>query len=302
MLVKHLNIGERHDGIHTVFLREMSEELSLLISSFMNASYSHCFIPEILYDNINPTIKDSKGNATESTSYRPVMQSSCLLKLFEIHLLLILSEKLVFNSCQFGFRKNTSTTDACLALKETVRKYITNERGRAYCLFVDLSKDFDNVDHFRLGQLLLQRRIPPDTVLIVLHYLRNQKARIVWNGEIGEYINIEKGVRQGGILSPLLFKLYIDNVLNDICNSDIGCKFGILCMNILAYADDLVILANSQSQLNQLYKILEIRMRERKLIINKNKSQCMIFKKHSSTVQEDNVTLSNDTFKSGYEI
>ena len=153
------------------------------------------------------------------------------------------------------------------------------------------------MDHFRLGQLLLQRRIPHDIVLIVLQYLRNQKAQIVWNGEMGEYINIEKGVRQGGILSPLLFKLYIDDVLNDICNSDIGCKSGILCMNILAYADDLVILANSQSQPNQLYKILEIRMGERKLIINKNKSQSMIFKKRSSTVQEDNVTLSNDTFK-----
>ena len=245
LLVKQLNMGEGHDGIHTIFLREMSEDLSFLISFFMNASYNHCFIPEVLLSgDINPTIKDPKGNATESANYRPVMQSSCLLKLFEIHLLEILSEKLVFNSRQFGFRKNTSTTDACLILKETIYNYIASKKGRVYCLFVDLSKAFDNVDHFQLGQLLLQRNIPPDIVLFLLHYLRNQEARIVWNGEMGEYIHVEKGVRQGGILSPLLFKLYIDDVLNEISAGDDGCKFGILQMNILAYADDLVLLAH----------------------------------------------------------
>ena len=182
-------------------------------------------------------------------------------------------------------------------LKETVHKYITNEKGKVYCLFVDLSKAFDNVDHFQLGQLLLQRRIPPDIVLFILHYLRNQKARIVWNGEKGNYINIEKGVRQGGILSPMLFKLYIDDILSEICNSGIGCKYGILRMNILAYADDLVILANSQCQLAQLYKILEIRMGERKLLINKNKSKCMIFTKRSSSVMEECVEICSNTFE-----
>ena len=226
LLVNQLNMGEGHDGIHTVFLKEMSEDLSLLISFFMNASYTHCFVPEALLNgDINPTIKDPKGNATESANYRPVMQSSRLLKLFEIHLLEILSEKLVFNSRQFGFKKNTSTTDACLILKETIYNYIASKKESVYCLFVDLSKAFDNVNHFQLGQLLLQRKIPPDIVFFLLHYLRNQEARIVWNGEMGEYIHVEKGVRQGGILSPLLFKLYIDDVLNEISSSDDGCKF-----------------------------------------------------------------------------
>ena len=87
-----------------------------------------------------------------------------------------------------------------------------------------------------------------------MHYLRNQSARIIWNNIKGEYINIEKGVRQGGILSPLLFKLYIDDVLNDISNLDIGCKLGIVRLNILAYADDFVLMANSRSALCMLMK------------------------------------------------
>ena len=89
-----------------------------LLSVFMNGSYSHCYVVEdLLSGDINPTIKDTKGNVTESSNYRPVIQSSNLLKLFEIHMLDILTEKVSFCTRQFGFRKNTSTIDACLVLK-----------------------------------------------------------------------------------------------------------------------------------------------------------------------------------------
>ena len=169
----------------------------------MNACYSHCFVPEsLLYGDINPTIKDTKGNNTVSPNYRRVMQSSFLLKLFEIHVLDILKEKVHFNIRQFGYEQFRSTTDACLVLKETVNKYISNKDSKVYGLFVDLSKAFDKVDHFRLGRIFLERKLPPDLILFLMYYLRNQKARIVWKGKHGDYVQIEHGVRQGGILSP----------------------------------------------------------------------------------------------------
>ena len=276
----------------------MSEDLLTLISCFMNACYSHCYVPEsLLYGDIDPNIKDAKGNATESSNYRPVMRSSCLLKLFEMQLLEIISEKIFFNVRQFGYRKHTSTSDACLILKETISKYIAHKNCKSYGLFVDLSKAFDNVDHFLLGKLLLQRKIPPDIVLLLMHYLRNQYARVVWNGEKGDYCIIEKGVRQGGILSPLLFKLYIDDIINDVCVENVGCKFGILRMNILAYADDIVLLASSKEQLDKLYRVLEQRIGERKLLINKTKSKCLIFTNQSSNVTATDVILGNDIFE-----
>ena len=130
-----------------------------------------------------------------------------------------------------------------------------------------------------MGRILIKRAIPPDIVLLLMHYLRNQKARVVWNGAKGDYINIDKGVRQGGILSPLLFKLYIDDLLAEITDSGTGCKLGILRINILAYADDIVLLANTREQLVILYQLLKAGLRDKKLIINQNKSKCMIFKK-----------------------
>ena len=79
-----------------------------------------------------------------------------------------------------------------------------------------------------------------------MHYLRNQTARITWNGEAGDYHFVNEGVRQGGILSPILFKLYIDNMICDISEMGVGCKLGFNRLNILAYVDDIVILSNSK--------------------------------------------------------
>ena len=300
-LIRRLNIGEGHDKIHTIFLRNMSEKLLQLLSLFMSSSYSHCYVPvKLLNGDINPTIKDAKGNVTESANYRPVMQSSNLLKLFEIHMLDIISEKIDFSSRQFGFRKYTSTTDACLLLKETVNQYIVKKGEKVYGLFVDLSKAFDRVDHILMGKILLKRKLPPDIILFLMHYMRNQKARIVWKGIFGEYIHIEKGVRQGGILSPFLFKLYIDDILLEICNSNIGCSLGIMRLNVLAYADDIVLLGNTVEQLETLYGILKSGMEQCKLTINKIKTKCMVFSKHPFDTPS-NICLQNDNFEIVFE-
>ena len=56
---------------------------------------------------------------------------------------------------------------------------------------------------------------------------------------------MENGVHQGGILSPFLFKLYIDGILNKLSGTNVRCKLGLLRMNVLAYTDDLILVAGS---------------------------------------------------------
>ena len=117
-LISRLSISEGHDGLHTKFLRKISDKLLSILLNFMSSCYSHYYTPvEVLHGDINPNLKDPKGNATESGNYRPVMQTSCLLKLFEMHILDVLDEQLFFNCRQFGFKKQTSTAYACLILK-----------------------------------------------------------------------------------------------------------------------------------------------------------------------------------------
>ena len=296
-LISNLNPGEGHDGIHAAFLKRSSVKFLDILSRFMMACYSHCCLPvRILSSDINPTIKDAKGNSTESSNYRPVMQSSCILKLFEMHLLQFLEEKIHFNTRQFGFKSHTSTADACLILKETIHKY-SSKGGKAFCLFVDLSKAFDNVNNFTLGLMLLRKNIPPDIVFFMMLYLRNLTARILWNRTKGLYHNIEKRVRQGGILSPFLFKLYIDEALTEILANEIGCRLGFLRINILAYADDLVLVADNENNLATLYDILNEKMRHLQLAINKVKSKAMIFSQSYRQDETVELEIGDDRFE-----
>ena len=70
--------------------------------------------------------------------------------------------------------------------------------------------------HFILGEKLLRKDIPVDIVLILMHYLRNQQVKVNWKDASSGYSWIETGVRQGGILSPFLFKFYIDEIIENI--------------------------------------------------------------------------------------
>ena len=130
-------------------------------------------------------------------------------------------------------------------------------------------KALDKVDHYLLGHCLIKQNISPDLILTVLHYLRNQTARACWNDVKGDYKYVDKGVCQGGILSPFLFKLYIDDLLNRLSGTNVGCKLGLLRMNVLAYADDLILVADSLNHLECLYEVLDQGINDLKLTINK---------------------------------
>ena len=257
----------------------------------MNACFNHCYIPvELLKGDINPIIKDTKGNSTDPANYRPVMLSSCLLKIFEMHILDILEEKLFFDFRQLGFSKQMSTNDAYFTLRETVTPYIKGY-GKAFAAFIDLSKAFDRINHNILGNMLLERGIPPDIVFTLMTYLRNQKARIVWNKQNGNYHYINSGVRQGGILSPILFKLYVDDVFKTISSMNVGCRLGTLRMNIIAYADDIVILSDNRSNLECLLEMFENKVQAIRLSINASKTKCIIFHRKAKSAGSDTISF-----------
>ena len=210
-----------------------------------------------------------------------------------MHILSYLEEKIHFNIRQFGFKKGSSTADACLLVKETANEYI-KQKGKAYAAFIDLSKAFDKVDHYILGNQMLDKKMQPDMVLTLMFYLRNQSARISWNGNKGKYKYINKGVRQGGILSPFLFKFYINDLITKISNVDVECKLGFLRLNIIAYADDLVLISESCKSLEHIYVILKSDLKELKLDMNTSKTKCMIFQGSRNGCNPEILKVGND--------
>jgi hypothetical protein len=85
------------------------------------------------------------------------------------------------------------------------------------------------------------------------------------------------GVRQGGVLSPYLFAIYVDDIVVKINKSDLGCRLGLRRIAIIVYADDIMLLAPSVESLQKLLTIVEEELNDLDMSLNTKKSVCLRF-------------------------
>ena len=108
--------------------------------------------------------------------------------------------------------------------------------------FPGLLESFDRVCHYILFQKLIEKQIPLILVRFIMYWYKNQMITIKWNNVFSRCFSITNGVRQGGILSPYLFNIYMDQLSVKLNQLDIGCCIGDKCLNNLMYADDIAAL------------------------------------------------------------
>ena len=277
--IKCLKPSIGYDNIHSNHLIFAPDCLAQILAKLFSSCVIHEYLPpDIIYGIINPVIKDIYGDISDSDNYRPVMSSSVFLKLFEYCILKKVSGYFKSNDRQHGFRTKYSTVTACLSLKETVFNYIKSNTS-VYACFIDISKAFDSVDHKILIEKLIDINIPIYFVGLIKYWYCNQRVSVRFGNEISESFIICNGVRQGGVLSGLLFNLYIDCVLDKLSSMKVGCRMGIVNSNVIAYADDIVLLAPSAAGLQMLMNKASQVALGLKLNFNKEKTKCMIFSK-----------------------
>ena len=288
LAIEKLKPGVGNDRIHSNHLKFGSSLLEKLIGSLFSSFLLHGYVSiEMLRGTINPTVKDVHGNLQSSDNYRPVMLSSVLLKLFEY----CLQDKLMKNApllkdCQHGFRGNYSTSSACFVLKETVLNY-TNASSNVYACFIDFSKAFDMVNHKILLGKLKGYGIPDVFINVIKFWYSNQLVNVRYGTALTDSWKICNGVRQGGVLSGFLFNIYIDSLLERILKSKYGCRLGFKKSSVIAYADDIVLLAPSATGLQALIDIAYSEAHEMKMKINIDKSKCLIFRCPGSQLSEN---------------
>ena len=83
-----------------------------------------------------------------------------------------------------------------------------------YCTLLDATKAFDRVEYCWLFRLLLDRGLPPVVVRLLVNLYTNHVTRIAWNGIWSSSFEVLNGVKQGEVLSPILFCVYIDGLLS----------------------------------------------------------------------------------------
>ena len=132
-----------------------------------------------------------------------------------------------------------------------------------------------------------------------MHFMRNQLANVAWRDATSKYSLTESSVRQGGIPSPFLFKFYIGSVIDSISLVKESCILSISKINILAYADDLVLLSSSLPEMEKLYQKLFSDISKYSLQIDKLKTKCRILVTCKRAVSTDggNVILGEDALE-----
>ena len=122
-------------------------------------------------------------------------------------------------------------------------------------------------------------------------------ARVKWNNTLSDEFTLNNGVKQGGVISPLLFSLYLDPLLKHLKDSGKGCFMGNLCANAFAYADDIIILAPTCSSLKSLIKICEEYSNEYCLTFNPTKCSLIVFSDSNFDTSVIKIRLCNDQLK-----
>ena len=140
----------------------------------------------------------------------------------------------------------------CIFTVKTLINYYTHQNTPVYTCLLDASKAFDRVNHWTLFAKFIESYAPRLIVSILLFWYQMEQVSIKWGKSISQYITICNGVLQGGILSPRLFALYVNQLTNRLIDCKAGCYFNDMCINYLLYEDDICILALFASAMQSL--------------------------------------------------
>ena len=244
-----------HDGLVNEHIIYGGPNLTVHISLLFTALLRHSYVPKSFqFGIIKPIPKNKHGDLTNIDMYRGITLTPVISKLFESLLVSVYGDWLGSDHLQFGFKKGSSCSHALFSFTESVRHF--NKRGsKMYGAFLDASKAFDKVLINGLLTKLIKRNVPILLIRILYVWFDNLHCSVVWNSMIGMPFAVKCGVRQGGVLSPFLFAIYMNDLIDMLRCSGYGLHIGMIFTGTILYADDIALLACSCLSLQKLIDI-----------------------------------------------
>ena len=207
--------------------RSLAPSLTMLLNKMLQTSS----FPRIWKQaNVTPIYK--KGDAQDKKNYRPVSLLSSVGKIFERlifnKIYTVLESRGLLTWRNSGYRKKDSTANQLIYIVNNIYKSLDNQEECAM-VFLDQSKAFDRIYHEGLKVKLKSMGINGPLFDLICNYLDERKLRVAVDGSKSRWFKTTAGVPQGSILGPLLFLIYINDIVEDL-----ECE-------IYLYADDAVL-------------------------------------------------------------
>ena len=278
-------------------IKDSSAVLHVHLANMIRCFLVHGHVSEkLLMATIIPLIKDKLGDGEASDNYRSIALSSVVLKIFDWIVLSLFNTTLDLDELQFSYQKNCSTTMCTWLVVESI-SHFTRNGSEVFSCFMDMKKAFDVVKHSLLFKKLVNRGMSPIFLRLLLYMYTNQTAKVKWNGTLSEALSITNGVKQGAVLSAILFCVYIDDLIKELRRNRDGCWINNRFVGIAVYADDIVLLSPSLDGLQNMVDTCSTYAKQYHLTFStnenpsKSKTKCMAFLRSERNLR--NVTLND---------
>ena len=157
----------------------------------------------------------------------------------------------------------------------TMLAFYVNNGTTVYFTMLDATKPFDRVEYCKLFRLLVSRDLPSAWLRLLLNIYTNSSTSIAWNGICSAMFLVEHGVKQSWAMSPILFCIYLDALLNLLATARIVCFIGRIFVGCLAYAHGR--LAPTTGAMRNMLAICDSFAKDYNLVLNANKSKWSLF-------------------------
>ena len=271
------------DGVRAEMLKKGGVTVIEWLVRLLNICFLLSVVPvDWVRACIVPLFK-GKGDVCECCNYRGISLLSVVGKVYGRILINRIRDKTeqMISEVQGGFRRGRGCMDQVFIVRQICEKYLAKGKN-VYFAFMDLEKAYDRVDRDAMWNVLSMYGIGGKLLGAVKSLYVGSEACVRVGEEVSEWFPVRVGLRQGCVMSPWLFNLFIDGVVREVNASVMGQGLGLVDerdgiweLNQLLFADDAVFVADSEEKLRRLVTEFGRVCERRKLKVNVGKSKVM---------------------------
>jgi len=250
------------DKIPAEILKMLSQDMLEVITTFINVTLATATIPDA-WRHTNIWTIHKGGDSFRCENYRPIALSDTLYKVYALlltqRLVALLENKRVLSFAQAGARKNKSTFHKLITLTAIIED-AKRRQSELHVGYVDLRKAYDSVEHNGILQTLTQIGFNEHFIRAIRDIYTGNTTRVITPYGATEEVRVMRGVRQGCPMSPILFILFMEPLLNYINDHVEGYRIpgSQVPISVLAYMDDIAFETQTHEAMQACFRIMSV--------------------------------------------